>query len=255
MTASTSPQQELAALLSKAYGDRIALECIPAELEPGSSEQAYQVQSAMLAYRQARIGGWKVGARSADGPVQGAPLPAERIYSATSVIERGDYPVLGIELEIMFCFDRDIEPGDAPLTPAQVLRNVGAMAASIEIVSSRIGGWPEVPKLLQLADLQNHGALIGGEFIGYDAGFPFTNPVAHLTLGGRDIFNGNGSNPAGDPRRLLTWLVQHCSAQGIAIPRGTVITTGSYTGMHFPDEPGLVIGQIAGLPPIHFELA
>jgi 2-keto-4-pentenoate hydratase len=254
MNSTNSPQLKLAAVLSKAYGAHALAECLQAELTPDSSEQAYLVQREFLRHLQATIGGWKIGAKSPIGPIQGAPLPVGGIFPTTSVIDRRDYPVLGIELEIMFCFDRDITPETVPLSEAQVMGSIGTMAASIEIVSSRIAGWPELPKLLQLADLQNHGALISGEFIDYDASFPFASPAAHLTLGGRDIFKDSGNNPAGDPRRLLPWLVNHCRTQGIAIPRGTVITTGSYTGIHFPDEPGLIIGQIAGLPPIHFEL-
>lgn len=255
MISSQSPQERLAHLLSTAYGKHAAAECIPQELEPASAEEAYLVQQAFLRQRQARIGGWKIGAKSDKGPIQGAPLPAERIYPATSVVERADYPVLGIELEIMFCFDSDFQPGAAPVSEQEVMSHISTMAASIEIVSSRIPGWPEVPKLNQLADLQNHGALVSGEFVAYDAAFPFLHPAAHLTLNGKDIFKGSASNPAGDPRRLLGWLVNHCRTHGMALPAGTIVTTGSYTGIHFPDEPGLVIGQIAGLPPIHFELA
>jgi 2-keto-4-pentenoate hydratase len=255
MTSSQSPQERLAQLLGAAYGKHAAAECIPQELEPGSVEDAYLVQQAFLRQIQAQTGGWKIGAKSDKGAIQGAPLPAQRIYPATAAIKRADYPVLGIELEIMFCFDTDFQPGAAPIREQEVMRRVSTMAASIEIVSSRIAGWPEVPKLSQLADLQNHGALISGEFIAYDAAFPFVNPVAHLTLNGKDIFKGSASNPAGDPRRLLSWLVNHCNAHGLLLPAGTIVTTGSYTGIHFPEEPGLVIGQIAGLPPIHFELA
>jgi len=252
---SQSPQQRLAHLLGTAYGNHATVECIPQELEPASADDAYRVQQAFLQQRQERIGGWKIGAKSEQGPIQGAPLPAGRIYPATTVIERAAYPVLGIELEIMFCFDIDFQPGAAPMPEQKVMRHIGGMAASIEIVSSRLAGWPEVPKLSQLADLQNHGALVSGEFIAYDAAFPFLKPEAHLTLNGKDIFKGSAGNPAGDPRRLLGWLVNHCSTHGITLPAGTVVTTGSYTGIHFPDEAGLVIGQVAGLPPIHFELA
>jgi len=255
MTSSQSPQEQLARLLSTAYGRHAAAECIPQELEPASAEEAYLVQQAFLRHSQAQIGGWKIGAKSDKGPIQGAPLPAQRIYPATSVIERADYPVLGIELEIMFCFDIDFQPGAAPMPEREVMRHVSSMAASIEIVSSRIAGWPDVPKLSQLADLQNHGALVSGEFVAYDAAFPFLSPAAHLTLNGKDLFKGSAGNPAGDPRRLLSWLVSHCNMHGISLPAGTVVTTGSYTGIHFPEESGLVIGQIAGLPTIHFELA
>jgi len=254
MISMQSPQEEMAHLLSTAYGRHATVDCIPQKLEPANADDAYLVQHAFLQQRQAQIGGWKVGAKSDKGQIQGAPLPAERIYPITSTVDRGAYPVLGMELEIMFCFDVDFHPGTTAISELEVMRRVSAMAASVEIVSSRIAGWPEVPKLSQLADLQNHGALISGEFIAYDAAFPFLNPTAHLTLNGKDVFKGVASNPAGDPRRLLGWLVNHCVARGIGITAGTVVTTGSYTGIHFPDEPGMVIGQIAGLPPIHFEL-
>jgi 2-keto-4-pentenoate hydratase len=54
---------------------------------------------------------------------------------------------------------------------------------------------------------------------------------------------------------LLTWLVNHSAvSRGIAVTPETIITTGSYTGMHFPQEPGVVRGELAGLPPVELEL-
>ncbi len=121
-------------------------------------------------------------------------------------------------------------PGTPAATEAEVLSSIGGMGAAIEIVSSRLAGWPDGSKLTQLADLQNHGALVIGEFIYYRDDVDFINPAAYLQLDGRDIFSGPAANPAGDPRRLLHWLVKHCNAQNIALPAGTVVKAGSYTG-------------------------
>lgn len=250
----TTTPEELGILLGDAYAQKATVK-VPPHLESANGADAYRAQQAFLQRHRLDIGGWKIGAKSEDGPIQGAPLPRRGIYASDAAVARSDFAVFGIELEIMFRFGRDFLPGAAVVTEEQVLSAIDGIAASIEIVSSRLKGWPDVPKLNQLADLQNHGALIVGEFVAYDAGADFRSPQAQLVLNGRDVFKGAGTNPAGDPRRLLHWLVGHCNAQNIALPAGTVITAGSYTGMLFPEEAGLVMGEIAGLPPVRFEIA
>jgi len=74
--------------------------------------------------------------------------------------------------------------------------------------------------------------------------------AATIQLNGQSIFSDPGANPAGDPRRLLPWLVDHCRRHAIALPAGTFITAGSFTGMYFPKKPGTVTGRIAGPPAI-----
>ncbi|MES2072096.1 MAG: 2-keto-4-pentenoate hydratase [Pseudomonadota bacterium] len=256
MLASNSTAQTLpglSGLLSNAYQTQ-AVVAVPAELAIADAAQAYAVQREFLNRISIATGGWKIGAKSADGPVQGAPLPLDGIYRCTAALNRKHFPVLGLELEIAFVFNREFSAADACIPDAEVMAGLHAMQASIEIVSSRLAGWPEVGKLLQLADLQNHGALIVGEAVPYDEDFPFLNPQLCLRTGDSEIFNGSGSNPAGDPRRLLPWLVRHCAAQGMPLAAGSIITTGSYTGIHFPVDAGVVSGEVQGLPPIQFNL-
>jgi 2-keto-4-pentenoate hydratase len=246
--------EELGHLLGDAYAQQAVQVSVPARLAPADSTAAYQAQQAFLRRRQLGIGGWKIGAKSADGPIQGAPLPRQGIHTSGAALARSDFPVLGIELEVMFRFGRDFLPGAPAVTEEDVLASIASVGASIEIVSSRLAGWPEAPKLNQLADLQNHGALILGPFIDYRNDFAFDTPQATLQLNGQSIFRGPSANPAGDPRRLLPWLVDHCRRHAIPLPAGTVITAGSYTGMYFPKKPGTVTGRIAGLPAVTFAI-
>ena len=249
----SSSADALAELLSIAYKSN-STTMVPATLEPADIDSAYEVQKRLLRICDVGIGGWKIGAKSATGPIQGAPLPLPRIYSGSASIARRDYPVLGIELEICFSFSRDFLPQPEPISEREVLESLAAFGASIEIVSSRIAGWPEAAKLSQLADLQNNGALVVGKMVEYRSDFPFPSPMAELSIDGVPLFSGAGRNPAGDPRRLLGWLVQHCSDKGWSLPAGSIITTGSYTGMEFPGRAGTVTGAIAGLPAVTFEL-
>jgi 2-keto-4-pentenoate hydratase len=122
-------------------------------------------------------------------------------------------------------------------------------------VTSRFAHWPDVNKLGQLADLQNHGALACAEPVPYSAAFPFEAPQLSFKFDGVDIVKGPVCNPAGDPRRLLGWVVNHCAARGIAIGEDVIVTTGSYTGMSFPAGPGTAVGEIQGLAPVRLTIA
>ncbi|WP_036171029.1 2-keto-4-pentenoate hydratase [Massilia sp. 9096] len=254
MTTHPDLAEQLGQLLADAHARKGSQVTVPTELDAPDNAAAYRAQRAFLQRHRLDIGGWKIGAKSEDGPIQGAPLPRQGIHASGATLARSGFPLFGIELEIMFRFGRDFLPDAAPVADAEVLASIAGIAASIEIVSSRLAGWPDVPKPNQLADLQNHGALIIGEFVDYRGEVDVRSPQARLVLDGQVIFDGAGSNPAGDPRRLLPWLVRHCREQAIALPAGTVVTAGSYTGMVFPQALGMVTGTIAGLPAVGFEI-
>jgi hypothetical protein len=48
--------------------------------------------------------------------------------------------------------------------------------------------------------------------------------------------------------------MRHSLAQGLPVQAGSVLTTGSYAGMHFPLGSGLVLGRVEGLPPLGVHL-
>jgi 2-keto-4-pentenoate hydratase len=254
MTAHNDSTEALAGLLATAQRSISRIDTPRAELIPADAAAAFDVQHRSLALLGQPIAGWKVGAKSVDGPIQGAPLPADRVLASGAVLRRADYPVLALELEIAFRFGRVFEPFSGPHGEEAVLGALSSMLATIEIVSSRYAAWPAVDKLAQLADLQNHGALACGEAVPYDQDYPFVSPTMGFSFDGADVIKGRVANPCGDPRRLLGWVVNHCVGRGIAIGGDTVITAGSYTGVHFPDSAGTAIGEIAGLPTVRLTL-
>lgn len=245
----------LARLFIEARAHRAGLDTLPEGARPSSADEAYAAQGAMLRALGARAGGWKVGAKSVDGPIQGAPLPADGVHRLGASLSMSAFGRAGLELEVAFVIDRRFEANSGPHSDADVFAAIGSVHATIEVVASRFAAWPDVEKLWQLADLQNHGALVTGEGVPYDDAFPFVAPAMTFTLDGKPLFGGKPANPAGDPRRLLAWTVNHAVSHGIAIEAGTVITAGSYTGLAFPDAPGTVLGTIEGLPPVEMHFA
>ena len=254
MSISNSPApNSLSTLLANAYRTHGTVS-VPTELDPADVDAAYAIQGQVLAAIGSTAGGWKIGAKSTDGPIQGSPLPMVGVHRGGVVLNRKQFPILGLELEIAFSFGRDFTAADAAISDSEIMASLQSMRTSIEIVSSRLADWPKNPPLTQLADLQNHGALIVGEAIDYRAGFSFLHPTLRLSLGDTVLFDGSGNNPAGDPRRLLPWLVRHCLSRGLSLPASSIMTTGSFAGIHFPSQAAVVTGEIEGLPTLQFTL-
>jgi 2-keto-4-pentenoate hydratase len=240
--------------LADARRDRVTLDTLPPEQIPADASAAYAIQHEILSASGARIGGWKIGAKSASGPIQGAPLPDVDLHADGARLSREGFAPLGLELEIAFRFGRRFEPSTTPYSDDEVKAGIGSIGATIEVVASRYAAWPDIDKLAQLADLQNHGALIVGEFVPYREDFPFVAPPLDFSFDGHDVVETAPANPAGDPRRLLTWLVNHASSRGIAVTPEMVVTAGSYTGMFFPRKAGTASGRIEGLAPVSVTL-
>lgn len=251
---STSAPEQLVQLIVNAQRTVTPLIDIEPALVPAAPAAAYAIQQEILRVRGVDAGGWKIGSKSPTGPIQGSVLPGDCLHASASTLERSGFALLGLELEIAFRLNRDFAPQDADYSEAEVLAGIGEMGATIELVSSRYAQWPNVEPLAQLADLLNHGALVVGEFIPYRADFNFTTPVMTFTLAGQNIAPSVTTNPAGDPRRLLSWLVNHHTRQGQTLPHGLVITAGSYTGLHLAEGAGQVVGQIEGLPAVSVTL-
>jgi 2-keto-4-pentenoate hydratase len=245
----------LARLFAEARAHRAKLDDLPQGARPSSADEAYAAQQATLRTLGEAVGGWKVGAKTPDGPIQSAPLPADGIHASGAQLARQTFGKSGLELEVAFVLGRSFAASSGPYSDKDVFDAIESVHASIEVVASRFAAWPDIDKLWQLADLQNHGALVLGEGVPYDEAFAFVSPSMSFTLDGASLFDGTPANPAGDPRRLLAWTVNHSVAQGIAFERGTVITAGSYTGLAVSEKAGEVVGSIDGLPPVRLHFA
>ncbi|MFM0740636.1 hydratase [Paraburkholderia xenovorans] len=224
---------------------------------PPDAANAYAIQQAVIAEFGAGTGGWKVGAKAPGAEAAGAPIPASLVLNSPARAARSAFFRVLVELEIAFRFSEAIEPRGRAYARDEVLSKVGVVLPAIEIVDSRFAEWPNVAPLAQLADLQNNGALITGHAVAYAGiarGFDFVSPELELTLDGRSLVPEVTGNPAGDPRELLVWFVNHCAAMGITIEPEWTITTGSYLGGHNVDKPGIVRGHFDGLGEVEIEL-
>lgn len=249
-----TPTQTLAAQLIEAHRTRRLID--PASigaLTPADANEAYVVQQSVLA-ELGGCAGYKIGAASPSAEPSYAPLPARRVFGAAKGVRLADYTRLGLELEIAFSFAEDIDRTFAERAE-DTLDAIDTMSVVVEVVDSRYEGWPKIDPLLQLADLQNNGALVIGDSRPYDKNFDFASPQVSFRCGQHEIFSGRAKHAAGDPRRLVAWLVAQTLRHGHSIPARTVLTTGSYTPLYMATEPARVQGTIEGFGCIEFEIA
>jgi 2-keto-4-pentenoate hydratase len=136
-----------------------------------------------------------------------------------------------IEAEIALRLARDVGAAEAAgLTHEAAPALLDAMTVSIEIVDSRWQQGREAAALLKLADLQSHGALVLGEWQPY-APRDWSRQSLVVRIGNAPDRRFQGSHSLGDPAWLLPIWLRHVTRDGATVPKGTVVTTGTWCGL------------------------
>ena len=79
------------------------------------------------------------------------------------------------------------------------------------------------------------------------AGRHLSGMTARLSINGREIGSGKGSDVMGDPLNALAWLAGKLAAAGTPLRRGMIIMTGSMVPIQYPDAGDQVLVEISGL--------
>ncbi|WP_287497906.1 hypothetical protein [Pandoraea sp. CB10b_02] len=236
--------ESLAQLLADTRRGDTPIDAPAQALLPVDADAAYAVQLRTLDLLGETIAAWKVGAKHPTDLPNCAPIPASAVSNAGGALALRAFFRPGLELEIAFRLSRDIKPGRYDEREAFMF--VGETLVTIEITDSRFAS-TDLDKRFALADLQNNGALVLGSGRDYDASLDYLTPKVAFSLDGHDITPARTGNPAGDPRALLTWLVNHNGKRGITMRAGAIVTCGSYVGMIPATARGVLRGTIDGI--------
>jgi 2-keto-4-pentenoate hydratase len=210
---------------------------IDGPLPPIASEaEAYAIQDT-VARETGPIGGWKVGAKDAAAVPTCAPIPAAVLHPSPAELPAQEFHMIGIEAELAFRFGRAFAPGARAVTPDEVLDGVASVHAALEIVDTRLGEWRRRDRLWLLADSQMNAGLVYGASATSWRGLALDQAPVRLTVNDTLRVERRGGNPGGHPVRLLVWLVNHVCRERGGLAQGSLVTTGSCTGMIFV-EPG-----------------
>ncbi|MBT2326382.1 2-oxopent-4-enoate hydratase [Variovorax paradoxus] len=219
-------------------------------LQPADRGEAYAIQDATLA-ALGPIGGWKVGARGLGEEPTCAPLPAEGLLPDGALLKGPAWRLRGIEVEVGFQLGIDLPARAAPYTREDLAWAVESVLPVIEVVETRLADWLGAGSQAQLADLLSHGALVLGRCQPFEpVWFDLRQLEAELRFDAQIVAHTVGEHPSPDAGSLLAWLANHCSARGVALKAGQVITSGSCTGLLFASAGTAVSVEIRGLAPL-----
>jgi 2-keto-4-pentenoate hydratase len=203
---------------------------LPKDVQPTTLEEAYFVQDRMVwAYNE--IGGWKVGAPTADATPMFAPMPRNWISCSGCELRGLTHRFRGLEAEIAFLIGSDLPPRETPYTRDEVVSAIASCHPAIEVIESGLLDPLQASKLSMTADLQIHGGFVYGDAIPNWQSIDFSKEHVSLAVDGSVRIERTGSNTSGDLMRLLPWLANDGAARTGGLKKGNWITTGSWTGV------------------------
>lgn len=235
-----------AGLLLDARATRTRLASLPAQATPQSVDEAYAIQDAIVA-ATGPIAAWKVGAKSPRDEPQCAPICAAWVHRSPARFATGSFGLNGIEAELAFTLARDLPPRDARYTTDEIAASIASVHPVIEVVESRFVDFNGVDALSRLADFVSHGALVVGPAITVPEAFDVQQQAVELDIDGAATLCDRGSNPAGDPFRLVAWLANHAAARCGGLTEGMIVTTGSWTGLAIAPQGASVRARFPGI--------
>ncbi|MEQ1647681.1 MAG: fumarylacetoacetate hydrolase family protein [Hyphomicrobiaceae bacterium] len=237
----TSPTDfaKIADLLLAARRDGRALPPLSAAERPKTLAEGYAIQALVSKAMGEPVTGWKIGATAklvqekfgTDRPFIG-PLFATTTYPSGAEIPADKLQHKKIECEFAFRLNHPLHVRAEPYTQAEIVTACDALIPTIEVVSPRFAAIPFGEAPTAIADWGVNGAIVLGK--------PITNAWkdvdlalhrVQLTVDDALVAEGTGAAVLGNPLVSLTWAVEDLRQRGMSLAAGTLISTGSMTGM------------------------
>lgn len=203
-------------------------EALPDGAHPGSLEDAHAVQEAVIEALGERIAGWKV-AITPDGVMRGAVLGSRVLQSGARLPSRG-LPLLGIEAEIAFLFERSLPPRAAEYG-ARELADAAVALVGIEIVGTRFRDYDRAPPLDRTADCMSNEAFVLGTRRPDWRERRLAELEASLSVNDAVVMRQTGGHVTKDPLIPAIALV-NALRHRTGVAAGQFITTGTFTGLY-----------------------
>ena len=230
----TAAIEEATRLLIAARHSGDLLATLPPACRPTDTAEAHAIQDATVAALSDAVAGWKI-ALAPDATVMRGVLLRSRVMASPAHMKAAQVPLLGVEAEIAFHFDRALAPRERDYSHAEVAQAVTAFAA-IEVVDTRFTSYANTPPLQRLADFMSNGAFVHGAMQADWRKLDLANLHVRLTLDDKVITERIGGHVTQDPLIPAVALVNELRKQG-GVPAGMVMTTGTYTGLNYA-KPG-----------------
>ena len=228
---------------------------LPEICRPQDEETAYAIQQAVTYRLALPLVGWKVGAASktvadaegADRAVSGR-LFAPYVHHSPAKLNKALFTSFrNCEVEFVYRLGQALPTRTGPYTKSEVTETVEAVFPAIEIGDSRLTDRSTAGMLTICADNAGGTQLVLGNEITTWQHVDLSSHRATLQINHQEVAHGYGRDVMGDPINSLVWLVNQQIAWGHAIPAGSLVATGSCTGINIAQPGDAVVANFGTL--------
>jgi 2-keto-4-pentenoate hydratase len=239
---------QAAGVIWSAWTGGVLLDGLPSDVRPRDADEGFEVQQALEILAGPRLG-WKIAATSAAGQAHigvTGPLPG-RLFSRFafgegSVLASDHLHMAVVEAEFAFRLRESLDAA-GEMSRGDVEAAVDALFLAIEIPDSRFREFEKVGGPQLLADNACAGRFVlGPEVPGWRRLDLAQQPVS-ISIDGRTVAQGAGSNVLAHPLAALTWVVNDLARRGSPVLAGELVTTGTTT-VPAPIRPGVSVRAV-----------
>jgi len=246
--------QGIAETIARRFRERQQTDILPAELIPPGLDEAYAVRQVFEDIESSRRGavvGYKIGLTTpimqqlcgVSEPIYGAIFAGE-VHHRRAELATKNYCRLGIETEIAVRLGEDLpEGGDGN----RVAAAIESCMAAIELLEDLRHDYKRLSAAAMVAgNVWNAGVVVAAPVTDWRR-LDLAQVTARLTINGREIGNGNGSDVMGNPLNALVWLAGKLAAAGTPLRQGMIVMTGSMVPIQFPQPGDRAVVDVEGL--------
>ncbi|HZU90904.1 MAG TPA: fumarylacetoacetate hydrolase family protein [Stellaceae bacterium] len=247
--------QEKARRIVALFRDRTPTPVLPEALRPTSLAEAYEIRAAFqeIEEKEGRgpVAGYKIGLTTPvmqrlcgiDEPCWGAIFASE-VHHGRAELAAAQYCRLGVETEIALRLGADPPRGG---DRAAIAAAVDAAMAAIELIEDLGYDYKRLDAAAMIAgNAWNAGIVLAPPVADWHK-IDLARASARLSINGREIGAGSGSDVMGSPLHALAWLADRLAAAGTPLRRGMVVMTGSMVPIQYPRPGDRVRIEVSGL--------
>lgn len=236
-----------AQLLAEARINHKRLPELPEAVRPKTPAEAYLVQDGLIDRWLAHYGGGVIGYKIActnvtaqrqlnvDAPFSGRLL-SSFFFENGARLEAAKFFMRVVEAEFAFEMARDLPPSTASRSREEIAAAVKGVIPGIEIVDSRFDEWTTIGAPSLIADNACNAAWVKGSLLADWRGIDLAAQAVRVTVNGKLLREGRGSNVLGHPLHALEWLVNNLSSRGLGLKAGQYVTTGVTTEVYMAER-------------------
>ncbi len=222
MTNASAAQAAL--LLSRVRRTGEQLVTFPEALIPQDRAAAYAIQDEIIAL-EGEVGGWKIASGVEAEPII-SPILAHSFLNSGTTLNIADLMATLVELEVGLKLKGDLPTRAGGYSRDEVVEAIEGFLPAFEIIGTRFAPGYDLPKMLNIGDLQVNSAVVSGALVTDWQGLSLGDLKLTMTVGGKVLETDTGASLEVIIDSIV-WLANVGSIRQGGLRKGQVIITGS----------------------------